>query len=405
MTSAPDDVTSASAGSGSSAPARESRPVGGAAAAGLAADRWPTTGYWVRTTVAIALTVAVLLAIKRVQGILVLVLIAAVVSVGLDPAVGFLVRRMRMRHRGVAVAVIFIAAFLVVAGFVALVGPPLVRQIESLANAIPELVPQLARRSDWIGDYVTSHEPQIQQYIASIPERIARSFGTVLGLTGKVGGFIFNVFTVAVLTVFFMASLPGLRHSVALLFPPARRRDAEQIIETSVAKIGGYVSGNIITSLICAILAGIALLIMGVPYAIPLALWAGIAALVPSVGSYIGAVPAVMVGFAESPGLGITVLLYFLLYQQFENYVLVPRVMRNAVDLSSPAVLIATMIGASLAGLAGALLALPVAATVKVVLRDVWYESRESAAAALTACEEVTACEEMPEGHDLPDDP
>jgi len=362
-------------------------------------DRWPPTGYWVRTTIAIVLTVAVLLAVKQVQSILVLVLIAAVISVGLDPAVGFLVRRMRMRHRGLAVAVIFIALFLVVAGFVALVGPPLVRQIESLANAIPELVPKLGQRSDWIGQYVTSHEPQIQQYIASIPERIGRSFGTVLGLTGKVGGFIFNIFTVGVLTVFFMVSLPGLRHSVALLFPPARRCDAEQVIETSVAKIGGYVSGNIITSLICAILAGIALLIMGMPYAVPLALWAGIADLIPSVGSYLGAIPAVMVAFTVSPGLGIAVLAYFLIYQQFENYVLVPRVMRNAVDLSSPAVLIATMIGASLAGFAGALLALPVAATVKVVLRDVWYESREAAAAALVECEDT------PEGDVPPDDP
>jgi predicted PurR-regulated permease PerM len=363
----------------------------------VAGDRWPPTGYWVRTTITIVLTVAVLLAVKQVQSILVLVLIAAVISVGLDPAVGFLVRRMRMRHRGVAVAVIFIAVFLAVAALVALVGPPLAKQIESLANAIPELVPKLGQRSDWIGRYVTSHEQQIQLYISSIPQRIAGSFGTVLGLTGKVGGFIFNVLTVAVLTVFFMASLPGLRHSVALLFPPARRRDAEKVIEKSVAKIGGYVSGNIITSAVCAMLAGIALLIMGMPYAVPLALWAGVADLIPSVGSYLGAVPAVLVAFTVSPGLGVAVLAYFLVYQQFENYVLVPRVMRNAVDLSSPAVLIATMIGASLAGFAGALLALPVAATVKVVLRDVWYESRESAAAALLACEEPPECDDLPD--------
>lgn len=364
-----------------------------------APDRWPPTGYWVRTTITIMLTVAVLLAIKQVQSILVLVLIAAVISVGLDPAVGFLVRRMRMRHRGVAVAVIFIAVFLAVAALVALVGPPLAKQIESLANAIPELVPKLGQRSDWIGRYVTSHEQQIQLYISSIPQRIAGSFGTVLGLTGKVGGFIFSVLTVAVLTVFFMASLPGLRHSVALLFPPARRRDAEKVIEKSVAKIGGYVSGNIITSAVCAMLAGIALLIMGMPYAVPLALWAGVADLIPSVGSYLGAVPAVLVAFTVSPGLGVAVLAYFLVYQQFENYVLVPRVMRNAVDLSSPAVLIATMIGASLAGFAGALLALPVAATVKVVLRAVWYESRETAAAALVDCEGP------PEDRDPADDP
>ena len=267
------------------------------------------------------------------------------------------------------------------AGFVALVGPPLVRQIESLANAVPELVPKLGRRSDWIGQYVTNHEQQIQPYIASIPERIARSFGTVLGLTGKVGGFIFNVFTVAVLTVFFMVSLPGLRHSVALLFPPARRRDAEQIIETSVAKIGGYVSGNIITSLICAVLAGIALLDHGGAVRGPAGALGGHRRPHPF-GGLVSRRHTGRVGGASPchPGWGSWCSSISSIYQQFENYVLVPRVMRNAVDLSSPAVLIATMIGASLAGFAGALLALPVAATVKVVLRDVWYESREAAA-------------------------
>lgn len=351
-------------------------------------DRWPPVGYWVRTTIAIVLTLAVLLAVKQVQSILVLVLIAAVISVGLEPAVGFLARRMRMRHRGIAVAVIFVVAFLAMAGFAALVGPPLVRQIESLANAVPELVPKLGQRSDWIGSYVTSHEQQIQLYISSIPERIAKSFGTVLGLTGRVGGFLFNIFTVGVLTVFFMASLPSLRYSLSLLFPPHRRRDAEQIIQTSVAKIGGYVSGNIITSIACSVFAGIALMIIGVPYAIPLALWAGLADLIPSVGSYIGALPAVVVGFTVSPVVGVAALVYFLVYQQFENYLLMPRVMRNAVDLSSPAVLIATMVGASLAGFAGAMLALPVAATAKVVLRDVWYESREAAAAGKLECED-----------------
>jgi predicted PurR-regulated permease PerM len=113
-----------------------------------------------------------------------------------------------------------------------------------------------------------------------------------------------------------------------------------------------------------------------VPFAVPLALWAGIADLIPQVGSYLGAAPAVVIAFLKSPTLGLIVLAYFVLYQQFENYWLVPRVMKDAVDLSPAAVIISTLIGGGLLGFAGALLALPVAATLKVVIQDVWLQDR-----------------------------
>jgi predicted PurR-regulated permease PerM len=120
----------------------------------------------------------------------------------------------------------------------------------------------------------------------------------------------------------------------------------------------------------------IALLIAGVPFAVPLAMWAGFADLIPQVGSYLGALPAVVIAFLASPTLGLVVLIYFIAYQQFENYWLVPRVMKDAVDLSPAAVIISTLIGGGLLGFAGALLALPVAATLKVVIYDVWIQDR-----------------------------
>ncbi len=355
-------------------------------------DRWPPTSYWVKTTAAVVVTIAVLYAANAVRSIFVLVLIAAVIAVGLEPAVDFLMERMHVR-RGAAVAIIFLVALAVVGVFAVLIGPPLVRQIQSLSSAVPEMVPKLAQRNDWIGRFVTEHQQQIQDYIASIPERVTGSFDTVLGLTGKVSGFIFNFLTVMVLTIFFMASLPALRRSATMVFHPHHRGGASDIIAQSVDKISGYVSGNIITSIFCGVFAGIALLIIGVPYAIPLAMWAGMADLIPSVGAYLGAVPPVLIAFTQSPVTGLVVLAYFVVYQQFENYVLVPRVMKNAVDLSPPAVLVSTLIGASLAGFAGALLALPVAATIKVALRQAWFEQREEAA-------RIAAAESSPPAND-----
>jgi predicted PurR-regulated permease PerM len=119
-----------------------------------------------------------------------------------------------------------------------------------------------------------------------------------------------------------------------------------------------------------------ALLILGVPFAVPLAMWAGLADLIPAVGSYLGAVPAIIVAFFVSPVRGLITLAYFIGYQQFENYVLVPKVMQNTVNLSPAAVIVSTLIGGSLFGFAGALLALPVAATVKVVITETWLRDR-----------------------------
>src|SRR4029450_5868367 len=105
---------------------------------------------------------------------------------------------------------------------------------------------------------------------------------------------------------------------------------------------------------------------------VPLAIWAGLADLIPLVGAYLGAAPAIIVAFFVSPIAGVITLAFFIVYQQFENYVLVPRVMRDAISLSPAAVIISTLAGGAFAGLAGALLALPVAATIKVLVMDVW---------------------------------
>ena len=136
----------------------------------------------------------------------------------------------------------------------------------------------------------------------------------------------------------------------------------------ALQKIGGYVSGNILTSLIAGVTALIALAIIGLPFAVALAMWVAVADLIPAVGATLGAIPAVIVAFFSSTGDGVFTLIFFIVYQQLENYVVVPRVMREAVDLSPAAVIVSTLIGGSLAGFAGALLALPLAAAIKVVV-------------------------------------
>jgi predicted PurR-regulated permease PerM len=332
--------------------------------------------YWVKVTVVVLLTYTILQAAAVVSSILLLVVMALVIAVGLDPAVRYL-QRFRMR-RGTATAVIFFGVIAFLALFIVLLGPPLAHQISDLAGHIPEYVQKLANRDDSIGKYFRDHDitQNVKDFVENIPSKIAHSFDTVLGIAGKLGSLAFQLATIAILTIYFLLALPSMRRTVAIVFSPEHREQGEHVLNRAVEKIGGYVGGNLITSGVCALASMFALLVMGVPFAIPLAMWAGVADLIPQVGSYLGAAPAVLIGFLQSPITGVLVLVYFIFYQQFENYFLVPRVMKDAVDLSPAAVIISTLIAGSLLGFAGALIALPVAATIKVVIYDVWLQGR-----------------------------
>ena len=354
--------------------ARTSRPAAGPVSS--TTSHWPTWPYWVRTTAAVALTFVVIGALRSVASVFVLVVIAVVLAVGLDP----LVERLERRgvRRGWAVTVIVVGALAAIVAFAFAVAPPLVHQLTGLSDDIPRYAARLEGRDDWIGTFMRQNDVtgHVRDFLQHLPQTVGRSFGTILGFAGRVGALVFATITVAILTIYFMVSLPSMRRTVTIVFHPPDRWQAERVIDGSIERIGGYVTGNAITSLGCAAATLVALAVMGVPFAIPLALWAGFADLIPAVGAYLGAAPAILVAFFVSPTIGILATVFFLAYQQFENYVLVPRVMKNAVNLSPAAVIVATLIGASWAGFAGALLALPVAATIKVVIVEIWLKER-----------------------------
>jgi predicted PurR-regulated permease PerM len=337
--------------------------------------------YWARWALTIAAVSAVLAALWSVINIVILVLMAAVLAIGLDPAVRFIERRGRTRGR--AVALIFLGALLVAILFVWLVIPPLVTQIGELADGIPGYVERLSERDDAIGRYVRENDvsARLRQFIADLPSTISASFGTIVGFAGKVTGALFNIFTVAILTVYFMASLPRMRRTAAIGFAPESRERAEEVLDQALHRIGGYVAGILTTASIAGLSALLFFTIvgffgLGIPFAVPLAVWAALAGLIPAVGAYIGAAPAVIVGFFQSGATGVLLLVYFIVYQQIENYAIQPRIMKNAVNLSPAAVIIATLVFGSLAGFAGAVLALPAAATIKVLIVEVFLRDR-----------------------------
>ncbi len=308
--------------------------------------------------------------------VLVLVVVAMVLAVGLDPAVERLVER--GLARGWAVTALMLALALLTVLFGILVLPSLIHQVSGLGDDIPRYLSRLQTRDDRLGRAMQSNDvtARVQMFLHQLPRAVGDSFGTVLGVAGKLGAAIFAAITVLILTIYFMLSLPSMRRTATILVLPHQRWQADRVIDSSISRIGGYVTGNLITSVVCGAVSLVTLLALGVPFAVPLAVWAGLADLIPAVGSYLGAAPAIIVAFFTSPLLGVLVAVYFVVYQQIENYVIVPRVMKDAVNLSPAAVIIATLVGGSLAGFAGALLALPVAATIKVVIVEVWLRDR-----------------------------
>jgi predicted PurR-regulated permease PerM len=339
-------------------------------------EYWPPLSYWAQVTVVVLVTAAVLLAVRSVSDILLLVLIALVLAIGLEPAVRAL-GRLGM-GRGASAAAIFLAALLLVTLFLVLLVPPMVTQFREFADALPGYVTQLERRDDAVGDLARRYDlgVKIRDYVGRLPATVGQSLGAILGFAGTVLSQVFHLLTVGILTLYSMLAGPRILHGAALAFPPENQPQVERVVTAATARIGGYVFGNLVTSAICGAVTTVALLLLGVPYAVPLGMWAGVADLVPQVGAYLGAVPAVLVGFFQGPVKGGLVLLFFVVYQQFENYLLAPKVMQDAIDLSPAAVIVSTLVGASLAGFAGALLALPVAATLKVVVSDIWLRGR-----------------------------
>jgi predicted PurR-regulated permease PerM len=344
----------------------------------------PPLSYYAKITLVVVAVLALLRASWAVRNILLLVLVAGVLAIGLDPAV----RRLERWNlpRGWAVVLIMVATIGFIVLFAALVIPPVARGIRQLASDIPGYIDRLQNQSGWFRDLSRKYDlsTKLKSLTDRLPSLATASLGKILGITRSVASVIFNMLTILILTIYFLMALPrGERTAEGLMGGEHQQRNV-RLFREALDRIGGYVSGNIAVSIIAGVASFVFLRIIGVPFAAALALWVAIADLIPTVGATLGALAAVLVAFFSSVADGIATIAFFVVYQQVENYVIVPRVMRKAVDLSPAAVIVSVLIGGSLAGFAGALLALPLAAAAKVVISDVWLRPRLEPAGAAT---------------------
>src|SRR5918999_2545076 len=330
-----------------------------------------------------AATIIGLYALYTVRAILVRVLVALFIAVSLDPAVRWLARR-GMR-RGFAVTLIFLLALVLATAFFVSVIPPLVTQFGNLVDDLPGYLSRLQDRSSRFRELNDRFNisDQLQGLVCTLPSRLGSG---VLGFTSRVFGAVFNSLTVLVFTIYFMADMPRIRAGLVRLFPVPKRPRARQVVDLVVDKVGGYMIGNIIISLIAGVVSFIAFTVLGVPFALPLAFAVAICDLIPMFGATLGAAIGVTVALFSTDLWPTTVLVaaFFVAYQQLENYLIAPRVLKTTVELGAAAVLIAGLVGATVLGLVGALMAIPVAAAFNVLLNERLSE-HETAAGAVAS--------------------
>ena len=304
--------------------------------------------------------------------VLIWVVAAVILAMALNPAVAFL-QRHGVRRRGLSVAIVFTAALGIIAGAAAAIIPPLIGQVTDFINAVPGYISDLTHGRGPFGFLETKYHVVERAEVAaknSGGANVLTHAGVLISIGKGIATFITAALTITFLTLFMLLEGPDWLERFYKALPAGREERFRAIGNDVYKTVGGYVNGNLVISVVCGAVYGVVLFVLGVKFALALAFIAALLDLVPLAGATIGGVLVAGVAFAHSLTAGIVMTVAVVVYQQLENHVLQPVIYGKTVDLSPLAVLIAVLVGATVAGLFGALVAIPVAGTLQVVIRD-----------------------------------
>lgn len=308
--------------------------------------------------------------------VIILIVVALFLAAGLNPAVEALQRRRLARRWAITIVFSGVIVFFVLFGLA--IVPPVSQEMSDFVQAVPGYFEQLKnnptlRQMD--ADY---------QIVAKVSDFVTQNVvpslaGGLVGAGLVVLDGLFTGLTLLVLMLYFLGSLHTIKTYVLKLVPASRRPRIEAMADEVLAGIGGYVAGNVLISVIAGVLSWAFLSILGAKYALALALVVALTDLIPLVGATIGAVLVSAVAFLQSVPMGIACVIFFVVYQQVENYLIYPRVMKRSVDVAPAVTVIAALFGGALLGIVGALLAIPVAAAIALIIREVVLPRQEAA--------------------------
>ena len=332
-------------------------------------------------TIGALLALTMLQALASASAVFILIIISIFLAAGLNPAVLFF--QNRGLNRGASVGAVMASVLLFVAAFIAIAVPPLLDQGNQLLDNAPALIKDLNNNA-FINDLnnkygvIDSLQSKIDSLIKDGQFAIT-AFGGVIGVGKAVVSGLVSTITILVLTLYFLASLPQVIN-IALRFVPATRRDrVSKLTNAIVGRIGSFVGGQAIIAALAAVFILIMGLIIGMPYPGPLAMVVLICGFIPLVGHFIGMSIVTVVSLTDSLTTAAIALGAYILYVQIENYVITPRIMRKSLAIPGLVTIIAALLGASLLGLVGGLLAVPIAAAVLLILDEVVFPRADQA--------------------------
>lgn len=322
---------------------------------------------------AIIASFAILLLVAvKVERELIWIGTAFFLAIALNPAVEFFAKRVTHRHRGLAIGLTFISLIIFLGGVIASLAPPLVRQSKGLVDNLPTYTSNLVNSRGLVGHTIRKYD---------LVKRIKSDQSQLVHQATSFGGSFFTVIqgifsslaaTITVLGITFFMLLEGPRwiDRSWMRYHSPKKKHYQLLARQMYHSVTGYVNGNLLTSVIASIAVAIMLVILHVPYAAPLAIFVGIIDLVPLVGATLGSIAVITVSLFHSTTAAIIMLIFFIIYQQSENHIFQPIVYGKTVKISPLLVLVSVLIGAGLGGLLGALVSIPVAASVQILIKD-----------------------------------
>ena len=318
----------------------------------------------------VAIVLIGLVFLWQIRDILLLFFIVLVIVAALSPVVDKWSQKM---NRIVAVTLIYIIMLTIIAGASAIIFPPLVEQTQQLAIKLPDYLYKIFPDFGNWREVISLSQAGLSKTAQEISQFGMKIYSATVGLFGG----LIAIFTIIILTFYLLLEQNGVKKFV-LDYLPIENRERVIIVAQKIGiKMGGWLRGQLMLGIIIGIIDGVGLSIFGVEYALTLGVWAGFTELIPYIGPVLGAIPGVLLAFVASPLLGVIVLAFYIVVQQIEASFLVPKIMQKAVGLSPVIIIIAILIGAKIAGLAGVILSIPAAAIISVIFTE-WAQIKKA---------------------------
>ena len=325
------------------------------------------------------IAITLLRAFASASQVFVLIIISLFFAMGLNPAVLFIERRGLSRAKAVAATVSLVIGFVGV--FIWIAAPLIIDQVNALITNAPQLISDLKNNStinelNKTYGIVDTVQAKVDSSIKD-GKFVIGAFGGVLGVGKAFISGVFSILTILVLTLYFLAALPTVTQDAYRLVPASRRDRVAKITDAIIFRVGAFVGGQITISFFASVFIFILGFALDLPYKSALALVVFVCGLIPLIGHFIGMAIVTLIALTVSPLIAAIALASYIIYVQFENYILTPRVMKRALSIPGLVTIIAALIGTSLLGLIGGILAVPIAAAVLLILDEVVYPKAE----------------------------